>query len=93
MAWLESLVGGGDGLSEKRLLQREDLHAETVLLGLRLVEGVPMSRLEAAGVPLDKPRIAGLREAGLIAESPHNLAVTPAGRLLLDRITDAVLAD
>lgn len=92
-AWLESLVGGGDGLSEKRLLQPEDLHAETVLLGLRLVEGVPMSRLEAAGVPLDRPRIAGLRDAGLIAESPHNLAVTQAGRLLLDRITDAVLAD
>ena len=93
LSWLESLVGGGDGLSEKRILRPEDLHAETVLLGLRLVEGVPMSRLEALGVPLDKPRIAGLREAGLIAKSPHNLAVTQAGRLLLDRITDAVLAD
>jgi len=69
------------------------VHAETVLLGLRLVEGVSMSRLEAAGVPLDKRRIAGLREAGLIAEIPHTLAVTQAGRLLLDRITDAVLAD
>ena len=52
-----------------------------------------MSRLEAAGVPLDMRRIAGLREAGLIAETPHTLAVTQAGRLLLDRITDAVLAD
>jgi len=60
---------------------------------LRLVEGVSMSRLEAAGVPLDMRRIAGLREAGLIAETPHTLAVTQAGRLLLDRITDAVLAD
>ena len=91
--WLESLVEGGDGLLEKRLLLREDVHAETVLLGLRLVEGVPMSRLEAAGVPLDKRRIASLREAGLIATNRHNLAVTQAGRLLLDRITDAVLAD
>jgi ribosomal protein S19E (S16A) len=52
-----------------------------------------MSRLEAEGVALDGPRIAGLRAAGLIAESPHKLAVTQAGRLLLDRITDAVLAD
>ena len=52
-----------------------------------------MSRLEAAGVPLDKRRIAGLREAGLVAEIPNTLAVTQAGRLLLDRITDAVLAD
>ena len=42
-----------------------------------------MSRLEADGVPLDKPRIAGLREAGLIVESPHNLAVTQAGRCCL----------
>ena len=92
-AWLESLVGGGDGLSEKRLLGHEDMHAETVLLGLRLVEGVSMSRLEAAGVPLDKRRIAALREAGLIAETQDILAVTQVGRLLLDRITDAVLAD
>ena len=91
--WLESLVEGGDGLLEKRLLQREDVHAETVLLGLRLVEGLPMSRLEAVGVPLDKRRIASLREAGLIAKNRHNLAVTQAGRLLLDRITEAVLAD
>jgi coproporphyrinogen III oxidase-like Fe-S oxidoreductase len=64
-----------------------------VLLGLRLVEGISMSRLEAEGVALDGARIAGLRASGLIAESPHKLAVTQAGRLLLDRITDAVLAD
>ena len=92
-AWLESLVGGGDGFLEKRRLEPVDIQAETVLLGLRLVEGISMSRLEAEGVALDGARIAGLRAAGLIAESPHKLAVTQAGRLLLDRITDAVLTD
>ena len=92
-AWLESLVGGGDGFLEKRRLAPLDIQAETVLLGLRLVEGIPMSRLEAEGVALDEGRIAGLRAAGLISESRHKLAVTQPGRLLLDRITDAVLAD
>lgn len=95
-AWLESLadgVDGADGMAETRLLGHEDVHAETVLLGLRLVEGVPMSRLEALGVPLDAGRIADLRAAGLLEANPQNLAVTQAGRLLLDRITDAVLAD
>ena len=41
-----------------------------------------MSRLETAGVPLDKRRIASLREASLIATNRHNLAVTQTGRLL-----------
>ena len=92
-AWLASLVGGGDGFLEKRRLEPADIQAEIVLLGLRLVEGISMSRLEAEVVALDGLRISGLRAAGLIAESPHKLALTQAGRLLLDRITDAVLAD
>ena len=90
--WLASLANGGDGLQEKRPLTEYDLHAEALLLGLRLVEGLPMSRLAALGVPLDMGRIAMLRDDGLLARDVQVLAVTPAGRLVLDQITGAVLA-
>jgi coproporphyrinogen III oxidase-like Fe-S oxidoreductase len=62
---------------------------EALLMGLRLTEGVDLSRIAAlAGgtAPLDTIAVARLEAQGLLALDGERLRVTEAGALLLDGI-------
>ena len=67
------------------------------MLGLRLVDGVSLARLQALGLSLDlaldaaRQPLDGLREGGLIELTPTHLRATPSGRLVLDQILAALL--
>ena len=66
-------------------------------MGLRLVEGVPVARIEAmAGRPLagavDGPALRRLGDAGLLAVDGGRLVATAAGRQRLSAILAALLA-
>jgi oxygen-independent coproporphyrinogen-3 oxidase len=67
------------------LSAREALE-ERVLLGLRIEEGVAIAELEG----LDPARAAALTADGLLAGGDR-LRATPAGRLVLDSLTSALL--
>jgi putative oxygen-independent coproporphyrinogen III oxidase len=73
----------GDGLSVRDTLEPRARAEERVLMGLRIDEGV--SRRELA--PLSLWRLPELVEAGLIVDDAVRLCATPAGRLVLDRVT------
>jgi coproporphyrinogen III oxidase-like Fe-S oxidoreductase len=53
--------------------------------GLRITEGV--ARVDVAALDLPEARIADLVHLGLLADDPDRLRATPAGRLVLDRLT------
>jgi putative oxygen-independent coproporphyrinogen III oxidase len=89
--WLERVEKQGSGIvAEENLVQMENAD-EFLVMGLRLAEGIDLSRYEAlSGRPLDPERIAFLTEEGFVQPLPGGrLKVTPAGFPVLN----AVVAD
>ncbi|HMR34244.1 MAG TPA: radical SAM family heme chaperone HemW [Geminicoccaceae bacterium] len=96
-AWLRQVETKGHGEKPRLALSAEDRLTELLLMGLRLVEGVPVARIEAlAGRPLeqavDRRALRRLGDAGLVATHGGRLAATAAGRQRLSSILAALLA-
>ncbi len=89
-AWLEAVERDGHGELEREQLSRADLVIEALLTGLRLAEGVPVTRLEALDPAwrrvIDERALATLVEAGWLAWDPLRLRLTERGRLYLDAV-------
>jgi putative oxygen-independent coproporphyrinogen III oxidase len=90
-SWLMRVEASGHGLVTDEVLTRSERADEFLLMGLRLAEGIDLTRFEAiAGRTLDPKRIAALREHGMIVvDASGRLRVTPEGFPVLD----AVVAD
>lgn len=89
--WLARVEQQGSGIvAEEHLVQRENAD-EFLVMGLRLAEGIDLSRYEAlAGAPLDPGRIAFLEAEGLVERlETGRLRVTALGFPVLN----AVVAD
>jgi oxygen-independent coproporphyrinogen-3 oxidase len=96
-AWLRQVEVLGHGERPRAALSAGDRLTELLLMGLRLVEGVPVARIEAmAGRPLagvvDGPALRRLGDAGLLAVDGGRLVATAAGRQRLSAILAALLA-
>ncbi|MDI1465598.1 radical SAM family heme chaperone HemW [Catellatospora sp. KI3] len=83
-----------EGLSpglEREVLTAEQRHTEEVLLQLRLVEGLPLARLDAAGRDAAARALAdGLLTGAGYADG--RAALTLRGRLLADAVVHSLLA-
>ena len=80
--WLMRVEAGGHGLVTDDVLTRSERADEFLLMGLRLAEGIDLTRFEAiADRPLDPDRIAALREHGLVVDRPRGPPARHAGRL------------
>jgi oxygen-independent coproporphyrinogen-3 oxidase len=90
-SWLMRVEANRHGLVTDDVLTRSERADEFLLMGLRLAEGIDLTRFEAiAERPLDPARIAALRQHGLVAVEPSGrLRVTAEGFPVLD----AVVAD
>jgi len=90
-AWLARVEAQGHGVVIDELLSRAEVADEYLLMGLRLAEGIDLSRFEIlAGGPLASGQISHLAGHGLIeATSDGRLRITRAGFPVLD----AVVAD
>lgn len=90
-AWLDLVASQGHGLVVQDVLEREEQADELLLMGLRLKEGVDLSRWQAlSGRDPDPEREAFLIEHGFVERLGNSrLRCTPAGMLILD----AVVAD
>ena len=78
----------GSGEGGARRVAAEDVRAEAVMMGLRLAEGLPVE-----AVPAEKPSIRHeLQADGLLRIGADRVHATPEGRLVLNRITGALLA-
>jgi putative oxygen-independent coproporphyrinogen III oxidase len=90
-AWLMRVEANGHGVVTDERLNSVERADEFLLMGLRLAEGIDLSRFEMlAGHPLSAERIAYLAQHGLV-ETPGagRLRVTATGFPVLD----AVIAD
>jgi putative oxygen-independent coproporphyrinogen III oxidase len=94
-AWLGAIEAGA-GMAEATEIPRETALEEMLMMGLRLVEGVPLTRLEAT-VGRDVERLFGaalsrLIEGGFLTLDDQRLAATAAGRQRLNAVLAALLA-
>jgi oxygen-independent coproporphyrinogen-3 oxidase len=85
--WLAQVEEAGNGLIVNEPVARAEQADEYLLMGLRLREGIDLSRYVAlAGAPLDPKQIEALEEHGLIENKNGVLRVTASGFPLLDSI-------
>jgi putative oxygen-independent coproporphyrinogen III oxidase len=81
--YIERVEDLGDGVAWRETLTPRARAEERLLMGLRTYEGVARSELSA----LTLARLPELIDADLIAVDAQRLRATPAGRLVLDRVT------
>lgn len=91
--YIASVGARGHGLFEQELLSAHDHAAEYVMMGLRIDEGISLSRYaDIAGETLQMAEAQHLIDTGLLHKpAPERLAATAAGRPLLDSITRLLL--
>jgi oxygen-independent coproporphyrinogen-3 oxidase len=75
----------GTGATAFEALSPREAAEERLLSGLRIAEGV--ARADVAALAVSEAKIADLVGLGLLAGDPQRLRATPAGRLVLDRLT------
>lgn len=92
-AWLEAAERGtGDKLRE--ILTHEDEATELLLMGMRLSEGVSLSRYEALAQRKLKPSaLAELLELGMVAQAGDRLIASEKGRFVLNSVLNKLLED
>jgi oxygen-independent coproporphyrinogen-3 oxidase len=87
--FLAAVARNGHGLVEEEMLSAIEAAHEALVMGLRLSEGIDTEALaDRLGVDrlVDDGAVARLEKLGLVQRSGARLAVTQAGRLLLDSI-------
>lgn len=86
--WLARVEREGHGVIADEALTSAETADEFLLMGLRLAEGIDVTRYnQIAGRPLEPARIALLREHGLIEMTPAGrIRVTLSGFPLLDSV-------
>jgi oxygen-independent coproporphyrinogen-3 oxidase len=86
--WLKSVAENGSGESGRESLTTQESLEETVMMGLRLSEGIPVARL-----PDDiLIKIRTLVDDGLLIRSSEQIRTSPKGRPVLNYILREILA-
>jgi len=90
--WLKS-VAGGSGETIRDRLSRSEWAEEFLLMGLRLTEGISLSRYgDLAGYPVSQHKINGLAESGFVIQTGDTLRATSKGRIVLNAVLRELLA-
>ena len=94
--WLGAVAAMGHGVEEELALSTAERAEETVLMGLRLNEGIALGSLRAdVAAQLSclwaDGRVARLVAQGMLEASPTRLRATPRGMLLLNAVIEALL--
>lgn len=85
--WLSHVQARGEGLIAADPVGPADQAREYLVMGLRLTEGISLSRHQAlGGAAPDPAKLADLAEAGLVAHEGDRLRATPAGRMVLNTL-------
>ncbi|MEA1649751.1 radical SAM family heme chaperone HemW [Nitrospirillum sp. BR 11164] len=92
--WLQRVEEGGTGAHADEVVTPEQRGREALMMGLRLAEGVSLSRLtaEAGGTnPVDLAAADRLSRHGLLSLDGDRLVATPDGRQRLNGVLAALL--
>ncbi len=91
--WLAA-VQDGTGENVRDIVDPEGQSIEFLLMGLRLNEGIDLSRYKGlAGHKLNEAKVDALREMGMIYTENQRLKVKPKGRMLLNAVLSELLVD
>ncbi|HKC03886.1 MAG TPA: radical SAM family heme chaperone HemW [Sphingomicrobium sp.] len=93
--FLSALRRNGHGIVEEETLLATEAGDEALVMGLRLSEGIDaraMARRFGLDSIVDWKQVDRLVESGHLSRDGHRVAVTGAGRLLLDRILGEIAA-
>jgi putative oxygen-independent coproporphyrinogen III oxidase len=85
--WLAALARNGHGIVDETAITPAEQRVESLLMGLRLAEGIPW-----APEGLDLAAVDRLAAQGLLERTPARLCVTPRGMLLLDAILAQIVS-
>lgn len=92
--FLKAVAERCHGISEQRRLSADEQASEALLMGLRLVEGVDLSRRTMPREALiDEAKFAHLKAIGMMWEEGSRIGVTEKGRPLLDAVLGELIAD
>ncbi len=82
----------GHGIDKCDQLTSQERAEEYLLMGLRIEEGISLKTYsQYADQPLDDDLMAELIETGFLSRDADRLMATPAGRLVLNHITERLL--
>lgn len=85
--WLALAEAQGHGLAQEEPLASAEQADEALLMGLRLVEGLPLGRLERFGARPNLATVDGLVGLGLLERHGDGaIRATAAGRLVLNSV-------
>lgn len=87
--WLGAVARNGHGAQIEDPLTGHERAVEALVMGLRLPEGVDLTRVDAlagGAAPIDSRALARLRDQGLVATEADRLRVTDAGMPVLEAI-------
>jgi oxygen-independent coproporphyrinogen-3 oxidase len=91
--WLRRVAESGDGMVAWDPVEPEQQSTEALLMGLRLMEGVDLARIEAMStLRLSRDRIGALEQIGFLTHDQKALKATPKGRLVLNAVLKELLA-
>jgi putative oxygen-independent coproporphyrinogen III oxidase len=91
--WRDLVSRAGHGMIEMQEIAQADAAHEHLLMNMRLAEGLDVAGYETRwAAPLDRRRIAGLENEGLVRLANEKLFATPRGRLVLNSVIAALAA-
>jgi oxygen-independent coproporphyrinogen-3 oxidase len=86
-AYVRAVAERGTGWTSSEALDPRAAAEERLLMGLRTLEGVRFEEVAPLDLAPDAAIVRDLTEAGLLDAGSGRLRATPAGRLVLDRLT------
>jgi len=90
--WRDRVAKTGHGFAELTAVSNDEAAREHLLMNLRLSEGLDLGAYEKRwGTGLEAAKIAALVEQRFLTHKGDRLTATPNGRLLLNRVIEALL--
>jgi oxygen-independent coproporphyrinogen-3 oxidase len=87
--WLRRVEEAGGGVIRREAVSSGEQALEMLLMGLRLGEGVSLSRCEGlGGAPLDEGTIRELEGLGMVSVRGGRIAATDRGRAVLNAVIE-----
>lgn len=95
--WIDAVTRVGHGIEEEITLTCEERAEEKILMGLRLTDGLMLQQLRSDEQQyLEEKwrdgRVENLTKLGLLDTGPDGLRATEAGKLVLNRVIEMLLA-
>ncbi len=92
--WLTQVETTGSGDKSRQLLSSKDQAAEYLMMGLRVYDGIDLTRYQGLlGQPVNPEKLSDLADLGMVLLTGDRLKATPAGRPVLNSVIRELLPD